>query len=154
MTRRLPFLQPASVILIGMALAAFAGCSRKSGEAIVLEKEHIAAAEKPVTPSATPASEPSPDFTPSEDETPRPLAPDEIEVDGYAMKKNLRGTSADPRALHDEQWLVRVSLVSGGRQMRVPCDPRQYEKLRPGDHVEVTYREGNYTGTVRSAEIK
>ena len=120
----------------------------------MLEKEHIAAAETRITPSATPASEASPDSTPIEEETPRPLAPDEIEVDGYAMKKNLRGTSADPRALHDEQWLVRVSLVSGGRQMRVPCDPRQYEKLRPGDHVEVTYREGNYTGTVWSAEIK
>jgi len=58
------------------------------------------------------------------------------------------------RIMTDEQWLVRVSLVSGGRQMRVPCDPRQYEKLRPGDHVEVSYREGNYTGTIWSAEIK
>jgi len=33
------------------------------------------------------------------------MADDEIDVDGYVMKPELRGTSRDPRALHHEQWL-------------------------------------------------
>jgi len=26
--------------------------------------------------------------------------------------------------------------------------------VKPGDHVQITYREGKYTGTIWSAEIK
>ncbi len=70
------------------------------------------------------------------------------------MEKDVRGTSKDPRALTNEQWLVRVELISGGRKIDVHADRGQYEKVKPGDHVEITYREGKYTGTIWSAEIK
>ncbi len=38
----------------------------------------------------------------------RPMADDEIAVDGYVMKPEVRGTSRDPRAVNSaEQWLVK-----------------------------------------------
>ena len=48
--------RPARIVVSGMILLALAGCSRKSGEAVVLEKEHIAAAEIRETPSAAPVN--------------------------------------------------------------------------------------------------
>ena len=36
---------PARIMMSGMILLVLAGCSRNRGEAVVLEKEHIAAAE-------------------------------------------------------------------------------------------------------------
>jgi hypothetical protein len=78
------------VLMIGIA-----GCHKKSGEAVVLSKEHIDAApptkETPNTQSAT---------TP--EATLREMADDEIAVDGYVMKPEARGTSRDPRALSHE----------------------------------------------------
>ena len=139
---------PARIIMSGMILLALAGCSRNSGEAVVLEKEHIAAAEI-VSPTPTPASAAN-----DENETARDLKPGEIVLDGYLMDKDLRGTSKDPRALTNEQWLVRVDLISGGRKIVVHADRRQYEKVKPGDHVQISYRTGKYTGTIWSAEIK
>ena len=139
---------PARIIMSGMILLALAGCSRNSGEAVVLEKEHIAAAEI-VSPTPTPASAAN-----DETETARDLKPGEIVLDGYLMDKDLRGTSKDPRALTNEQWLVRVDLISGGRKIVVHADRRQYEKVKPGDHVQISYRTGKYTGTIWSAEIK
>ena len=153
-------LRPARIIVSGMILLALAGCSRKSGEAVVLEKEHIAAAEIRETPSAAPVNSiTSPTLTPlstanDEAETVRELKPGEIVVDEYVMDKDVRGTGKDPRALTDEQWLVRVEVISGGRKFDVHADRGLYEKVKPGDHVEVTYREGKYTGTIWSAEIK
>ena len=44
------------------------------------------------------------------------------------MDKDVRGTSKDPRAFTDEQWLVRVELVSGGRKIDVRADRKQYER--------------------------
>ena len=152
--------RPAPIIVSGMILLALAACSRRSGEAVVLEKEHIAAAEIRETPSAAPVNSiTSPTLAPGsaandEAETPRELKPGEIVVNGYVMEKGLRGTGKDPRALTDEQWLVRVKLISGGRKIDVHADRGQYEKVKPGDHVQITYREGNYTGTIWSAEIK
>ena len=139
---------PARIIMSGMILLALAGCSRNSGEAVVLEKEHIAAGEI-VSPTPTPASAAN-----DETETARDLKPGEIVLDGYLMDKDLRGTSKDPRALTNEQWLVRVDLISGGRKIVVHADRRQYEKVKPGDHVQISYRTGKYTGTIWSAEIK
>jgi hypothetical protein len=159
MTFRETPLRPAQIILLGMIFLALAGCSRKSGEAVVLAKEHIAAAEIRETPSTAPgnsitSSTPAPASAANEEAgTLRDLKPGEIVVDGYVMDKDLRGTSKDPRAFTDEQWLVRVELVSGGRKIDVRADRKQYEKVKPGDHVEITYREGKYTGTVWSAEI-
>ena len=157
--RETPF-RPARIIVSGMILLALAGCSRKSGEAVVLEKEHIAAAEIHETPSPAPGNPiTSPTPAPAsaakdEDETARELKPGEIVVDGYLMDKEVRGTSKDPRARTNEQWLVRVELISGGRKVDVHADRRQYEKVKPGDHVEITYRQGKYTGTIWSAEIR
>lgn len=84
----------------------------------------------------------------------RELAEDEVVVDTYVMKKVDRGTSRDPRAWDTEQWRVTVQLVDGGRRFNVHADRSRWEKLKIGDRVNVSYREGKYTGTVWSAEIK
>jgi hypothetical protein len=124
----------------------FSGCEKKSGQAVVIGKEHIAAA-LPVaeTPNAESAASPN--------EQPRPMADDEITVDGYVMKAEVRGTGRDPRALKAEQWLVKVRMLDDGRRIQVHADRAQWEKLRENDRVKVTYRIGKYTGTVWGAEI-
>ncbi len=160
MTFRETAFHPPRIIMSGIIFPALAGCSRKSGEAVVLEKEHIAAAAIRETPFAAPVNSiTSPKVEPGsatidEAETARELKPGEIVVNGYVMEKNVRGTGKDPRALSNEQWLVRVELISGGRKIDVHADRGQYEKVKPGDHVQITYRAGKYTGTIWSAEIK
>lgn len=136
-----------------------AGCSKKSGLAVVLEKEHIAAREIPPTPppqqSTSPsAPTPEPADVVLEEVELRELAEDEIAVDTYVMKKVDRGTGRDPRARDEEQWIVAVQLADGGRRFNVHADRLKWEKLKMGDRVNVSYREGKYTGTVWSAEIK
>ncbi|HEX7518595.1 MAG TPA: hypothetical protein VF345_15050 [Chthoniobacterales bacterium] len=137
-----------------------AGCSKKSGEAVVLEKEHIAAREITPTPttqqSATPSGPtPSPSESPSKEEEykPRVLAEDEIVVDTYVMKKDVRGTSRDPRADTDETWIVKVQMVSDLRRIDVRTDRAHWDKVKVGDRINVSYRQGKYTGTVWHAEI-
>lgn len=138
--------------MIGVALEVGA-CSKKRGEAIVLEKEHIDVAE--TTPMPAPGSSPLATATPGTDEpVTREMEPDEIDVDGYVMKKEVRGTSKDPRAGSDEKWLVKVRLVEGGRWINVHTDRRHYDKAQIGDRIKVRYKEGNYTGTIWSAEIE
>ena len=82
------------------------------------------------------------------------MADDEMAVDGYVMKPEVRGTNRDPRALKDEQWLVKVRMVDDGRIIQVPAHQAQWEKLRERDQVKVRYRTGKYTGTVWAAEIE
>ena len=82
------------------------------------------------------------------------MADDEIAVDGYVMKPEVRGTSRDPRASKDEQWLVKVRMLDNGRTFQVPADQAKWEKLRENDRVKVRYRTGKYTGTVWAAEIE
>jgi hypothetical protein len=136
------------VCLISMSLiTGFIGCEKKSGQAVVLAKEHIAAA-LPV------ADTPNAESTASPDEQPRPISDDEIGVDGYVMKPEVRGTGRDPRALKDEQWLVKVRMLDDRRRIQVHADRAQWEKLRENDRVKVTYRIGKYTGTVWAAEIE
>ncbi|HEV2840764.1 MAG TPA: hypothetical protein VGW39_05510 [Chthoniobacterales bacterium] len=135
------------------------GCFKKSGLAVVLEKEHIAVREVPPTPppqqSASPSTPtPEPADVVVEEVELRELAEDEIAVGSYVMKKADRGTGRDPRARDDEQWIVEVQLVDGGRRFNVHTDRPRWEKLKIGDRVNVSYREGKYTGTVWSAEIK
>ena len=126
---------------------AVTGCEKNSGEAVVLSKEHIdAALPTPETPNA--GSEPGPTAEI------RPMADDEIAVDGYVMKPEARGTSRDPRALKDEQWIVKVRMLDNGRTLQVPADKAKWEKLRENDRVKVRYRTGKYTGTVWAAEIE
>ena len=127
---------------------ALSGCTEKRGEAIVLEKEHIAAQETPLP--AAPGDSPST----AETATTREIRPDEIAVDGYVMKKGARGTGRDPRAMTHEQWLVKVRLMDDGRILNATAGREQFEKLNAGDRVSVTYHVGKYTGTVWGAELK
>ena len=158
--------KPAVFVAGLLLITALTGCWKKSGEAIVVEKEYIAAGEERATPTpATGPAEPGatpvdPAVSPSESSetveytTAKPLAEDEIEVDGHVMKKDVRGTSKDPRAYPgQEQWRISVRMVEGGRAFTVRAKQRQFEKLKVGDRVKVRYREGKYTGTVWSAEI-
>ena len=133
---------------------AMAGCDKKRGDAVVLAKEHIAAVEVQLTPSPFIATVEGTPHADAEEVAAKPLAPDEIVVDQYVMKGAVRGTSKDPRALTNEQWLVTVRLSGGGRQFNVPADRSRWEKLKVGDRVQVRYSEGKYTGTVWGAEIR
>jgi hypothetical protein len=140
-TSVLPFLVAAFLII------SLTGCDKKSGEAVVLAKEHIDAA-LPTTETPNTESPPNPD------EQVRPMADDEIAVDGYVMKAEARGTNRDPRALTLEQWIVKVRMVNNGRAFQVPADQAKWEKLRENDRVKVRYRTGKYTGTVWATEIE
>jgi len=136
-----------SCVVAAFLIIAVTGCEKKSGDAVVLAKEHIDA--------ALPTSEtPNAQSAPSPDEQPRPIADDEIAIDGYVMKPEARGTSRDPRALQHEQWIVKVRMLDNGRTFQVPTDQAKWEKLRENDRVKVRYRTGKYTGTVWAAEIE
>src|SRR5206468_8608852 len=90
-------------VIVVLVMVGMVGCEKESGDAVVLAKEHIAPA-LPIAETSNAQSAPTPD------EQPRPIADDEITVDGYMymMKPKARGTSRDPRALKAEQWLVKV----------------------------------------------
>jgi hypothetical protein len=137
---------PVCVVAV-LLMIGTAGCEKKSGEAVVLSKEHIDAAP-PIkeTPNAQSGTTPEAEL--------RPMADDEIAVDGYVMKPETRGTSRDPRALKDEQWIVKVRMLENGRTFQVPADQTNWEKLRENDRVKVRYRTGKYIGTVWAAEIE
>jgi hypothetical protein len=137
----------APCVVTAFLIIAVTGCRKNSGEAVVLAKEHIDAA--PPT-----AETPNAQSGPSPDEQLRPMADDEIAVDGYVMKSEARGTSRDPRALTHEQWIVKVRMLDNGRTFQVPADQAKWEKLRENDRVKVRYRTGKYTGTVWAAEIE
>jgi len=105
----------APCVVATFLIIAVAGCKKNSGEAVVLAKEHIdAALPTAETPSAQ--SEPSPD------EQLRPMADDEIAVDGHVMRPEVRGTSRDLRAVQYEQWIVKVRMLDNGRTFQVPAD--------------------------------
>jgi hypothetical protein len=150
------------LVAVLVASVSVAGCWKKSGQAVVLEKEHIAAAEPSPTPapgaeqSASPnASTPIPGKSPEEVEyVYREMAEDEIDVDGHVMKKDVRGTSRDPRARSDEQWIVGVQMIEDLRRIKVQTDKPHYDTLKVGDRIKVSYRLGKYTGTVWAAEIE
>ena len=145
------------LVALLVASVGVAGCWKKSGQATVLEKEHIAAKEVTSTPAAQESvSSSSP--TPGLDgvvtyEVAREMAEDEIDVDGYVMKKDARGTSRDPRAMSDEQWIVRVQMIDDLQRIKVQTDKTRFDKLKVGDRIKVSYRQGKYTGTVWAAEI-
>ena len=122
-----------------LAVFCVMGCEKQNGDAIILTKEHIAAA--------------IPNESAARLDQSRTISDDEITVDGYVMKPKMRGTGRDPRALKDEQWLAKVRIINGGRTFNVPVPQAQFEKLREGNRVHVRYRVGKYTGTVWGAEI-
>ena len=140
--------------LFAACLLATTGCRKKFDEAVVLEKEHIAAAEPSPTPTAgaSPSAAPSP--TPDAEPLQTELAPDEIAVGSHVMKKNVRGTSKDPRAIQEEQWLIKVETVRERLIFTVQSDRAHFLKVKPGDRVRVRFKQGKYTGTVWSAKIE
>jgi hypothetical protein len=82
------------------------------------------------------------------------LGPDEIVVDTYVMKKEVRGTSKDPRAYPGlEQWRIEVRMIGDGLGLTVHAEKLQFERLKVGDRVKVRYSQGKYTGTAWGAEI-
>ena len=136
-----------------LAIFYLAGCEKHSGEAVVLAKEYIAAAP-PISETSPAGSPASPNEVSTSAEELRPIGDDEITVDGYVMKPEVRGTSLDPRALKDEQWLVKVRMIHDGRTFNVQADQRQFDKLKEGDRVRVRYQVGKYTKTVWGGEIE
>ncbi len=90
----------------------------------MVEKEYIAAGEELGTPTPSPGTscrgdkmQPQPPVRPDPPkrrrDVERPLADDEIVVETYVMKKDVRGTSKDPRAYPGrEQWRMTVELVA------------------------------------------
>src|SRR6266513_3759652 len=137
---------PAFVIVV-LVMVGMVSCEKESGDAVVLAKEHLAAT-LPIAETPNAQSAPTPD------EQPRPIADDEITVDGYVMKPEARGTSRDPRALKAEQWLVKVRMIDDGRTFNVNAEQAQSDKLKEGDRVKLRYRIGKYTKTVRGSEIE
>lgn len=136
-----------------LAIFYLAGCEKHSGEAVVLAKENIAAAP-PISETSPAGSPASPNEVSTSAEELRPISDDEITVDGYVMKPEVRGTSRDPCALKDEQWRVKVRMIYDGRTFNVQADQGQFDKLKEGDRVQVRYRLGKYTKTVWGAEIE
>ena len=132
------------LLLVALSLA---GCSKKRSAATVVAKEHIDIAESKPSPSPQP--------TPVETITTAvEMKPDEIEVDGYVMKKDVRGTSKDPRANKDEQWRITVQIEDIGLRKLIQSDRAHYDKLKVGDRIKVAYYKGKYTGTVWAADIE
>jgi hypothetical protein len=147
-------------VAVMVASVSMVGCYKKNGPAVVLEKEHIAAAEPSPTPapgaeqSASPnSSTPIPGESPSEEVVYREMAEDEIDVDGYVMKKDVRGTGRDPRARPEEQWIIRVQMVTDLQRIKLQTDKAHWNKIKVGERINVSYRQGKYTGTVWAAEI-
>jgi Ni/Co efflux regulator RcnB len=130
-------------------ICSLAACQKQVSEAIVVGKEHIAAAALTAAPTGSPAGEQAP----MNEEQTRPMRNGEIVIDQYVMKSEDRGTGRDPRAIQDEQWLVKVRLVNSERTFNVPADRARFERLREGDRVQVRYRVGKYTNTVWSSDI-
>ena len=146
------------LVAVMVASVSLAGCDKKRGPAMVLEKEYIAAKEVIPTPAAQESvrsSSPTPglDGVVTYEEV-REMAEDEIDVDGHVMKKDARGTSRDPRAMTDEQWIVRVQMVADRLRIKVQTDKAHWDKVKVGDRINISYRQGQYTGTVWSANIE
>ena len=133
------------------------GCSKKRSEAIVIAKEHIDVAESKPSPAATPSIDDvkdRPADTPVEGEALREMAPDEIAANGFVMKKEVRGTSKDPRASKEEQWRIEIRILDNGQSTTIHSDRAHYDKLKVGDRIKVAYYQGKYTGTVWAADIE
>ena len=156
-------LLPLRIVLMLLPAVAFASCTRNVEDAVILEKEHIDAAEPSPTPTpattlnenpARPEAAVTPETSPSPPPLQTELAPDEVAVDSYVMKKNVRGTGKDPRAATHEKWLIKVETARDLRHFTIFADRAHFLKYKVGDRVKVSYKLGNYTGTVWSAKIE
>jgi hypothetical protein len=152
-----PSLVPRFAVVFFLALSC-AACAKKQGKAIVVEKEHIDSAE--IKPSASPegsaanGKQETLNSPAGEEPVIQEMAPDEIAVDSYVMKKDVRGTSKDPRAGSDEKWLVKVEMVQVSRRFNIHTDRAHYDKAKVGDRIKVKYSEGKYSSAIWSAEIE
>jgi hypothetical protein len=140
-------LVPLRCTIVFCLTLSLAGCAKKHGEAVVVEKEHIDVAE--IKPSPSPGASPV-----GEVPVIRKMGPDEIDVEGIVMKKGVRGTSKDPRAGTEERWLVKVETAQVSRAFNIHTDRAHYDKVKVGDRIKVSYSEGKYTGTVWGSEIE
>jgi hypothetical protein len=147
-TARFAISSRAALLLI--ALLFCTGCWKKSGDAIVLEKEYLPAVER--TPTPAPNESPTPSITAGSDAA-AGNAPSESEADDQVQPDDATGPTVDPRSTDHEQWILKVELAQGGRRMDVRVEHARWDKLKIGDRVHVTYREGKYTGTVWSADL-
>ena len=108
---------------------------------MVLAKEHIDAA---LPTAETPKAESEPGPTAEI----RPMADDEIAVEAYVMKPEVRGTSRDPSALAHEQWIVRVRMLDDGRTFQVLAGSGKVGEIareRPGKS-QVPHRQEHGNG--------
>jgi hypothetical protein len=96
--------------VVALLLIGFFGCEKRSGDAVVIAKDYVAAVKT-----------------------------------GEEIK--------DARATNHEQWIVKVRMRDSVRTIEVRADRSQWKKLRENDQIKVTYRTGNYTGTVWDAQI-
>lgn len=143
---------PLSAGVVLFVAVTLSSCDKKRSEAIVISKEHIDVAE--VKPSPTPEATSDETKTVSETTAYREMAPDEIDVDGFVMKKEVRGTSKDPRAKDEEQWRITVEITNAGQSCTILTDRARYDNLKVGDRIKVRYRQGQYTGKVWFADIE
>jgi hypothetical protein len=120
-------------LFAGLALMlGSAACEKKSGEAVVIGKEHIDAVKSVETPEGG----------------------QDTNQDKSNTDLNEQVATVNSRATHNEQWIVDVETIDGGRKIGVRVDQPQFEKIKIGDRVNVIYRQGKHTGTVWGAEIR
>jgi hypothetical protein len=132
---------------LGMLLGV-GGCEKKSGDAVVVGKEYIPALILPETPGPT-EKNPAESMASS-----RQVEPGAMSHEGDYLQLDENVVLPNPRATHNEQWIVDVEMVAGGRKIAVRVDQPRFEKLSIGDRVKVVYRVGKYTNTVWDSKIK
>ena len=67
--------------------------------------------------------------------------------------KGAKAQSADYCERREQRPKIGPSLAADLRRIDVQADQEQWKKLKIGDRVKVSYRQGKYTGTVWSAQI-
>jgi hypothetical protein len=140
-------------ILIALGfIATLSACVKKGGAALVMRKEHIEAVKIRQTATTEEGVNAGDDK-----QTPAPVGASPADgapaVDQSGVV-NEKASVENPRATDREQWIVSVKMIDDNRWIDVPVERPQWEKLQEGDRVQVVYREGKYTGTVWSAEIR
>jgi hypothetical protein len=149
--RCLTSLCPVIVLALGLSLC---GCDKKRSEAIVISKEHIDVAEAKPSPTPRATGDEMNDSKTKDEPVYREMAADEIDVDGFVMNKEVRGTSKDPRAKSEEQWRIRVQIPDARQSLIIQSDRAHYDRLKIGDRIRIKYRQGQFTGKVWFAEIE
>ena len=117
------------IILSAIAvLVVLAGCVKKGGDAVVMGKEHIESV---------------------------PIVDAEVEPEeGGTPAASVAPTAPAAPRMTDERWVVSVRMEADQRWLDINVSKTHWEKLKEGDRVKVTYREGKYTGTAWAAEIR